>query len=307
VIFEFDDFEIDGAMFELRSRGRRLEIQPKAFELLLLLVQNRTRMVATEELFANLWPSETVGHTSLAKAVHGARRALLKGGLRYKAIQTVWGRGYHFAAPVCERENVVPIKARTDSSGGRLPAPAVEVALPFLEPAAEDTRPAARSPAVRAKDGVAIADRGDLFMVLWQAPASIQRVQYMFDEADRFAAGKPGGILALVVVTPSSAPPDYATALEIVARQTKLGPMVRRQSHVALSGGLWLNIVKSALHAMRFSVRGHIGPFTMSSTIADGIVRVLEERGPSTPSEAEMREDLGALFRTLRLESGIDS
>jgi DNA-binding winged helix-turn-helix (wHTH) protein len=107
VIFEFDGFEVDGARFELRSRGKRVNIQPKALELLLLLLLNRSRMVRTAEISGTLWPSVVVGADSLTKAVYGARRALREGGLPREAIRTVWGRGYQFTEPVFERRGEV--------------------------------------------------------------------------------------------------------------------------------------------------------------------------------------------------------
>jgi DNA-binding winged helix-turn-helix (wHTH) protein len=278
MIFEFDVFELDAALFELRSRGKRLDIQPKALELLLLLVRNRSRVVATGEIFANLWPSIVVGRDSLTKAVYGARRALREGGLRREAIRTVWGRGYSFAEPVLERS-------------GELPSPA--------PPRMED---APGGPPPRTFDGVALMERGDVFLVVWKAPATTSRARWMFDEADRFAARMPEGFLALIVVMPSSSPPDYITALALMQRQARLRRSVRRQSHVALGNSLWLEIVVSALRAMKLPVRVGIGPVTISSTLQDGIERLLERRGPSTPAASELRRCLSELFAALQVD-----
>jgi DNA-binding winged helix-turn-helix (wHTH) protein len=281
VIFEFDGFEIDDAMFELRVHGRLIRLQPKAFDLLLFLVKNRSRTVTTGELFATLWPNETVGSTSLAKAVYGARQALRDGGLRRSPIRTVWRRGYHFAISVREtpaRASALP-RAGTKGTGAL----------------------ATESPAIRVHDGLAVAERGDLFLVVWKAPANADRIHWMFDEAEQLLARCPRGILSFVVVLPSSAPPDFSTAIELVRRQLRLGGRVRRQANVALGGRLWLKIVKSALQAMQFPVRLRIGPMTISSTIAEGIVRVLEVRGPMTPSENEIQSDVAAMFAALRV------
>jgi DNA-binding winged helix-turn-helix (wHTH) protein len=113
VIFEFGDFELDERMFELRRSGRHVGVQPKALRLILYLVENRSRAVSTKELFQVLWPAQTVGHTSLTKAVRRARVALDDNGSSPAAVRTVRGRGYRFA---------LAVRQHADGTSG-LPAP----------------------------------------------------------------------------------------------------------------------------------------------------------------------------------------
>ena len=89
---------------------------------------------------------------------------------------------------------------------------------------------------MRVGDGVAVAERGDLFMCVWREPANCERARFVFDYADRMVERQEGGILALILVMPSSSPPDYATAMELISRQARIRRKVRRQSHVALGG-----------------------------------------------------------------------
>ena len=95
-IFAFDDFELDGARFELRRAGKPLEAQPKVLRLLLYLAANRDRAVAGEELLRVLWPDTTVGAGSVRRAVLGARHLLGDGPDSNSSIRTVRGLGYQF-------------------------------------------------------------------------------------------------------------------------------------------------------------------------------------------------------------------
>ncbi|MBK7952128.1 MAG: AAA family ATPase [Deltaproteobacteria bacterium] len=98
--FRFDDIELDGDHFELRRAGRLVSIQPKALELLLLLVRNRDRLVAVDEILAAVWPGVVVTPSSLKRAVSLARRAIGDDGSVARKIATTSRRGYRFIAPV---------------------------------------------------------------------------------------------------------------------------------------------------------------------------------------------------------------
>ncbi len=101
VIYRFDDYELDEEAGELRRAGVRVEIQPKPFELLRVLVRERARIVRAEELMDALWPGVAVTPSSLTRAVSHARRAI---GDTHKGerIQSSARRGYRFVAQVSE-------------------------------------------------------------------------------------------------------------------------------------------------------------------------------------------------------------
>jgi DNA-binding winged helix-turn-helix (wHTH) protein len=101
VVFRFDDYELDEEAGELRRAGVRVEIQPKPFELLRLLVRERSRIVSSDELMSALWPNVAVTPSSLTRAVSHARRAI---GDTHKGerIQSAARRGYRFVAEVLE-------------------------------------------------------------------------------------------------------------------------------------------------------------------------------------------------------------
>jgi hypothetical protein len=282
-------------------------VQPKALALLLVLVKHHARAVSTRELFEHLWPNEKVGHTSLAKAVYGARLVLGDTGA-CRTIQTVRGRGYRFTAPVHTRE----FADRPDLLVSRGPLSS-EVRLAVAGRAIEGDDAAAvgkrvvppvghsvsRAAEIRLGDGFAVAERGDLFLALCKAPARRRRMQWLFDTADRFAERTPEGFLALIVVLSSSDPPDYPTIVEVVARLSRIRPYVRRQVNVAVGGGIWVRMVESAHAVMQRATRRPIGPYAVVSTLEAAIELIHEVRDARTPSAAEIRHDLQVLAGAL--------
>jgi DNA-binding winged helix-turn-helix (wHTH) protein len=51
----FEDFVLDTEIRELRRGDGVVKLQPKVFDLLLHLVENRSRLVTREELLAAVW------------------------------------------------------------------------------------------------------------------------------------------------------------------------------------------------------------------------------------------------------------
>ncbi len=148
-------------------------------------------------------------------------------------------------------------------------------------------------------DGVAIALRGDAFIVLWNVPSRMARIQWMFDAADRFRAQMPQGFLVLVILLPTASPPDYPTTIESMKRIEKLRDATRRQSTVAVGGGIWGAVVRNVIRAMNLPLFSRSGQQTLSSTIEDGIARLLEKKSAMTPSFPEIWADVLALHEAL--------
>lgn len=98
MIYRFGSCEIDALARELRVDGRVVETEPKAFALLVHLVENRERAVSKDELLAAIWPHQIVSETALTRAIMKARRALGDDSNRQSAIRTVHGHGYRFVA-----------------------------------------------------------------------------------------------------------------------------------------------------------------------------------------------------------------
>ena len=97
MIFRFDGYEIDSARYELRRDGAAVPLEPKVLDVLLHLVQQRTRLVTKEELLREVWPGVHVTESTLTRAVSLARAALGDSASEPRVIETVPGRGYFVA------------------------------------------------------------------------------------------------------------------------------------------------------------------------------------------------------------------
>lgn len=99
---DFGPFHHDPDAHELRRGDARLELSPKAFALLGLLLEARPRVLSHEELHDRLWPDSHVARTSLARLVTEIRHALGDEAGEPRYVRNVHGVGYAFcgeAAP----------------------------------------------------------------------------------------------------------------------------------------------------------------------------------------------------------------
>jgi DNA-binding winged helix-turn-helix (wHTH) protein len=98
-LYEFGQFRLDPQERLLLRDGEPVPLSPKAFDMLLALVENGGRLLEKEELMRRLWPDSFVEEGSLAQNVSLLRKALGESDGQ-KFIETVPRRGYRFIANV---------------------------------------------------------------------------------------------------------------------------------------------------------------------------------------------------------------
>ena len=98
--FAFGSFVLLPSRRELVQGGIPVQLTPKAFDLLLMLVQERQRVVSKSELMDALWPDTAVEEASLTQLVFLLRRALAGSDDGERFIATVPRRGYRFVADI---------------------------------------------------------------------------------------------------------------------------------------------------------------------------------------------------------------
>ena len=96
----FGEFVLDPAMRQLSRSGARVHLEPKALELLELLVARRPQAVSKAEIQQKLWPDTFVSESSLTGLVAQVRKALLDDRRQERYMRTVHGYGYAFIAEV---------------------------------------------------------------------------------------------------------------------------------------------------------------------------------------------------------------
>ena len=74
--FRFGGYALDSRTRQLRRERHEVSLSPKAFQLLLLLVENRSRAMSRSELQQQLWPATFVLETNVAGLIAEIRRAL---------------------------------------------------------------------------------------------------------------------------------------------------------------------------------------------------------------------------------------
>lgn len=100
-VYEFDDFRLDPKRRVLRLRHEPVPLTPKAFEMLLVLVESEGVLMTKEELMKAVWADSFVEESNLTQIVFVLRKALGETADR-RYILTVQGKGYRFAADVKE-------------------------------------------------------------------------------------------------------------------------------------------------------------------------------------------------------------
>jgi DNA-binding winged helix-turn-helix (wHTH) protein/pimeloyl-ACP methyl ester carboxylesterase len=103
VIYAFDDCELDLRRYELRRAGRVRRIEPQVFDVLLLLVRERDRVVTKEEILDTVWGDRFVSESALTSRIKALRQALGDDGKAQRLVRTVRGRGYQFVGEVNEQ------------------------------------------------------------------------------------------------------------------------------------------------------------------------------------------------------------
>jgi DNA-binding winged helix-turn-helix (wHTH) protein len=91
----FGSFEPQPDKRRLLKDGATISLCPRAFDLLVALVDRAGHLVTKDELLNRVWPKTVVEEAALHVQVSALRRVL-----RVDAITTVSGRGYQFTLPV---------------------------------------------------------------------------------------------------------------------------------------------------------------------------------------------------------------
>src|ERR1700722_5148936 len=101
-LYEFGTFQLDPPERLLLCDGQPIPMPPKAFDLLVVLVERSGHLVEKEELLKAVWPGSFVEEGNLSVTISVLRKALNDDRGMHKYIETVSKRGYRFVADVRE-------------------------------------------------------------------------------------------------------------------------------------------------------------------------------------------------------------
>ena len=95
-VFRFADLEVHEQELRATRAGQQLEIEPKAFRVLVYLVKHAGHLVSKSELMDAVWGETAVTDNSLTRAIALLRRVLEDDPHQPDFIETVSTAGYRF-------------------------------------------------------------------------------------------------------------------------------------------------------------------------------------------------------------------
>ena len=120
---QFGPFLIDVGERMLRRDGELVPLTPKAFDVLVALIEKPGQLILKEQLLQKVWPDTFVEESNLAYNIFALRKALGDTAENSRYIETVSKKGYRFRATVSPGSalgNTLPA-AEVDAEPGRTP------------------------------------------------------------------------------------------------------------------------------------------------------------------------------------------
>jgi serine/threonine protein kinase/formylglycine-generating enzyme required for sulfatase activity/predicted esterase len=96
----FDDVVVEPRNFRVLKNGESRSLEPRVFDLLIFLIENRGRVVEKQELFEQVWKQAFVTDNALTRAIKEIRRVIGDDASAPRYIETIPKRGYRFVAEV---------------------------------------------------------------------------------------------------------------------------------------------------------------------------------------------------------------
>jgi DNA-binding winged helix-turn-helix (wHTH) protein/tetratricopeptide (TPR) repeat protein len=293
VNFVFGQFELDASTYKLRHAGREVPLQPKIFDAIRYLVQNRDRVVRKEELLDALWPGQHVNETAVPWTISRARKVLGQGDSANCPIETVRGRGYRFTGEVREVSGDAPSEAPA--------APAADMPGlgPNLEPTASSfvtqfPRSASKPPSPRAQS--------DPFV------GRAEVMERLFGALHGASTGR--GRLCLLTGEAGIGKTRCINEFAIVARRLKRSVWSGR----CLEGGRtavfwpWVQVLGDALAqgvtspALQLEIRALIAELTPRGSAAESLVDVTAHATPRRSQDLDVGASSAVAARFWMLE-----
>lgn len=104
-MLRFGPFQLDTSQKRLFEKGIELPIEPKLFDLLMLLITHTHQLVSREFIVESLWSGRYVTDNAINKQIANLRKLLNDDPKQSKYIQTVPKLGYRFICDVSEVNN----------------------------------------------------------------------------------------------------------------------------------------------------------------------------------------------------------
>jgi Tol biopolymer transport system component/DNA-binding winged helix-turn-helix (wHTH) protein len=118
--FRWDAYVLDLDAYRLERGGVPVALEPKALNLLAVLVQRPGHLFTKQEIFDLVWPGTAVTDHALTRIVAQIRRALGDEAREARFLETVPTRGYRWIHPVeTHDDTAVPVERSRDTAATR--------------------------------------------------------------------------------------------------------------------------------------------------------------------------------------------
>ena len=105
--YEFGPFRLDLEERILSHEGETIPLAPKKFETLVMLIENKGRIVSKKEMMKRLWPDRYVEESNVSQNVFMLRKILGESPGNAQYIENIPRRGYRFIGTVNEVQEVI--------------------------------------------------------------------------------------------------------------------------------------------------------------------------------------------------------
>ncbi|MEO7419407.1 MAG: transcriptional regulator, partial [Thermoanaerobaculia bacterium] len=226
MLYEFDVFRVDPVRRLLLRAEEPVAITPKAFSILLALLERPGEVVEKSELIERVWPGVFVTEANLTQNIFSLRKCLGERANDNRYIVTVPGQGYSFAGELrrIERSStsefpivVVPQEATPTAAPPPIPVPPTPEPFPALDltavPVSIPAPTPVRTPARRLRSLLVWAGAGVVALLVTVTTAHI--VQHLGPSPPKSQAGPVAGAesvrQAIAVLEFKSLSPDTDT------------------------------------------------------------------------------------------------
>jgi DNA-binding winged helix-turn-helix (wHTH) protein len=114
--YRFDDVTLDATNRRIWHKGEQIPLNSKYFDVLLLLVRQRGRLVEKQRIFDEVWNGIFVTDAALTQCIKDIRRQLGDDAANPRYIKTVPKHGYIFIAEGVQAENLATSPAPSPAS-----------------------------------------------------------------------------------------------------------------------------------------------------------------------------------------------
>ncbi|HEY3198711.1 MAG TPA: DPP IV N-terminal domain-containing protein [Nitrospirales bacterium] len=111
LVYQFDDVRVDLGSCTVTKAGSPVQLEPKAFSVLVFLIENGSQLAEKSEILTAVWKDAFVTDNALTRVIAQLRKALGEESKDTKYIETVHTRGYRFL-PAVEVDGGDHVEAR---------------------------------------------------------------------------------------------------------------------------------------------------------------------------------------------------